>query len=317
MVLSKDNKYAVISLNLPHVKGSQKTICEAFHKAMHEHWNRERTSSNSNFKPLFEKFKISKQEDGIRDPISDPKRFHCEDLLGELKYLPIKSLTKYPKVVPKAVKHQLQYIIQGSSYVAKLVGGDEMELIYSSLLVSTPGGVAQSWHTDVHEDHAPGRTVLAMIVSLQDGTTVDVRIGRKTAPISIPPGFAMVFDAKNLIHRGVGYESWNARIYLKFSTQQLSATLSGESEVTPELTCPGCKKDVHISLQDHTKICVPYWIEVKNLPEDRAKLMVERTIKAQKEKYKIYNKKRKAIKQKKQAEKEQLKKKHKKKGNSV
>ena len=302
MVLSID-KYIVISLNLPHVGGSQKTICEAFQEKMREHWDTPET--NSNFKPLFQKFTISKQENGIRDPISDPRRFHCEELLKKLKYSPIKNLRKYPKVVPKPMNHQLQYIIQGSSYIAKLVGGAEMDLIYSSLLVSTPGGVAQSWHADVHETHAKKRTVLAMIVSLQDGTTVEVRKGRETIPVSIPPGFAMVFDAKNLIHRGVGYESWNARIYLKFSTKKLS-TKSGESEVTPQHTCPGCHEDIHTTLTTtHTDTCEKYWVKEKKTSKKCAKGLVERNIKMNNARYKRSNdKKRKAKQEKKQAEKE-------------
>ena len=306
--------------------GSQKTICEAFHEKMREHWNTV-TETNSNFKPLFKKFTINNrnQENSTREPIPDDKRFHCEDLEGELKYKPIKRLQKsYPTKVPKLRTHQLQYIMQGSSYIAKLVGGEEMNQIYSSLLVSKPGGVAQSWHSDVHENHAPGRTVLAMIVSLQEGTTVDVRIRGKTIPISIPPGFAMVFDAKKLIHRGVGYKSWNARIYLKFSTQQLSDTLSGESEVTPEQTCPGCKEDIHTNrFSAHTDTCIEYWIKVGEVSKDRAIKIVENNIKSNKKKYAKYNKttrkrnqNQKANQEKNQAEKDQPKKKHKKNRNT-
>ena len=126
MVLLKE-KYAVIGLNIPHVDGSKKQICEAFHDKMFNFgWN---TKKKPKYMPLFQKYSI-KETNGARDPISDPKRFHCENLLSVLKYRPLKSLPKIPKALPSSMNQQLQYIIEASTDIAKMVGGGDMKLIY-------------------------------------------------------------------------------------------------------------------------------------------------------------------------------------------
>ena len=242
------NGYMLVSLNLPPVGGDQKAIPKAFHEIMKEHFRVHSSSDiaeQSIYKPLFKSFTVGTKLSDIRDPISDDKRFHCEHFLKVHKHKTIKQLDKFPtNEAPLKKKKLLQYIMQGAEDIIGLIGEKGMKPIYSSLLVSKPSGEKQSYHQDVNESHAPARTVYAMIISLNDDTNVDIRVGKVEMEINIPAGYAIVFDAKKLVHRGVSYDKWNARIYLKFSKRELDETFSGEAEVTPAETCSGCGADV-------------------------------------------------------------------------
>ena len=188
MVLPED-KYAVIRLNLPPVEQSNAQICDVLHNKLFHHFTQFGQQKNSTvYKSLFQKFKNGNDEKGIKEPILDPNRFHCEDLLGVFKYRQSKNhLAKKIKTAPTTTKRLLQYVVKGAEDIAKMIGGEDMMVIYSSLLVSKPGGVNQAFHEDVHEDHAPGQTVYAMIISLSDHTSVDADLGHgKEISVAIP-----------------------------------------------------------------------------------------------------------------------------------
>ena len=225
----------------------------------------------------------------------DPNRFHCEDLLGVFKYRQSKThLAKKLKTAPTTTKRLLQYVMKGAEDIAKMIGGEDMMVIYSSLLVSKPGGANQAFHEDVHEEHASGQTVYAMIVSLSDHTSVDVDLGRgKEISVAIPSGYAMIFDAKDLTYRGVGYDNWNLRIYLKFGVQKLLNTVSGESEVVAWETCPGCGDRIRVQLKTNGEKCVPYNMNVLNYTEEDSIQRVEWNRLNRARKYKTKDKKRK------------------------
>ena len=114
-----------------------------------------------------------------------------------------------------------------------------------------------------------------MIISLSDSTRVDVDIGKGIVrSVAIHAGYAMIFDAKNLTHRGVGYNDVNLRIYLKFGVNKLSKTASGESEVVPQEVCRGCNKRISVQLKTHGEKCEKYHEIVLNYTNAEAKQRV-------------------------------------------
>ena len=257
MVLSED-KYALISLNLPRIEESKLQIHDALFNNLFSHYTKFGQGEHSKkYKSIFQGFE---NINGIKEPIPDPNRFHCEELLDVFKYRPLKTpLAKQLTNAPTKTKKLLQYVMKGAGDIAKMIGGADMKVIYSSLLVSLPGGGNQAFHEDVHEELAKEKKVYAMIISLADSTRVDVDIGKgKERSVAIPAGYAMIFDAKNLTHRGVGYNEVNLRIYLKFAVDELSETGSGESEVVPQEVCLGCNKRISVKSKTHGEKCEKY-----------------------------------------------------------
>ena len=155
MVLSED-KYAVICLNLPPVKQSKFQIYDVLFNNLFRHYTQFGQGGHPTiYKSIFQGFENGKDIKGIKEPIPDPNRFHCEDLVGVFKYR--QSKTPLPKTLLKApttTKRLLQYVMKGAEDIAKMIGGEDMKVIYSSLLVSKPGGVNQAFHEDVHEELA-------------------------------------------------------------------------------------------------------------------------------------------------------------------
>ena len=273
MVLSED-KYAVIGLNLPHIEESKLQIHDALFKNLFSHYTKFGQGGHSKmYKSIFQGFE---NINGIKEPIPDPNRFHCEKLLDVFNYRPLKTpLAKQLTKAPTTSKKLLQYVMKGAVDIAKMIGGADMIVIYSSLLVSLPGGGNQAFHEDVHEDLAKEKKIYAMIISLSDSTRVDVDIGKGIVrSVAIHAGYAMIFDAKNLTHRGVGYNDVNLRIYLKFGVDELSDTASGESEVVPQEVCRGCNKRISVQLKTHGEKCEKYHEIVLNYTEAEAKQRV-------------------------------------------
>ena len=291
-----ENKYAIICLNLPPVEKLDLQICELLREKLLNHWwnsTLSKNCKNSNYKKLFLSFKDGP---GVKEPITDPNRFHCEELLKVHRYVrPKKPLLKVVKKAPTTTKNLLQYVMKGAEDMARIFGGKETKIIYSSLLVSTPGGANQAFHEDVLDSYERNQMVYAMIISLCDDTSVDVDLGRnQVISVSIPSGYAMIFDAKELTHRGVGYEKWNCRIYLKFGINDLKKTATGGSEVVSWDTCPDCKARLFVKLATHKKRCVRYYMKKDKLSEEAAKDRVQDNIVSDSNKYATYEKKRKA-----------------------
>ena len=70
-------------------------------------------------------------------------------------------------------------------------------------------------------------------------------------------------------------------------------TVTGDSVVTPLVTCPGCKKDVSTDLKSHTDKCIPFWMKRCENSEVRAKRIVNHHGQSLKKKQDRNNKKRK------------------------
>lgn len=269
----------VVDLNIPQPKRSDRQICELVSDRMEEFYLREKenlsTTTGSLFDGLFLTFD-TKNDTTHMEPVIDEYRFHCEDLLRKIGYRQSISLSKHPRIVPSEDK-QLQYILSSAENLAKLIGGEEMKLVYNSLLVSEPYGENQAWHFDVHDNHAPDFPVLAMIISLKPGTKIEAKIDNNVIEIPIQRGSALAFDAKTFQHRGVSYSELNTRIYLKFAVKPLVSTVSGDAEVAPLPTCSGCKKQVAINMTRHRNLCYDYVLAASsNMTEERARNFVEK-----------------------------------------
>jgi hypothetical protein len=268
----------VVNLHIPQLKDREKQICDlvgdrmvAFYKEEKEKLN----TTGSLFAGLFVAFK--KTDNGrILEPVIDEHRFHCENFLAEIKYRPNGNLAKFPRSVPNK-NSQLQYILQGAEDLAQQIGGKEMKMIYNSLIVSEPFGKNQAWHFDVHDSHAPDFPVLAMIISLNTGTTVEAKINGHIVEIDIPVGSALAFDGKNFLHRGLSYPEINSRIYLKFSTKTLVSTSSGEAEVAPLLCCSGCNQQVEGTMKSHQERCYEYLVSAGMSPDGAIKFIANVT----------------------------------------
>lgn len=292
MVFLRD-KYAVIRLNIPTIGGNKKPlggnkkqVCELYHD-----WLYKKSCKDGNkllLRPLFKQFSLGKGGKN-REPISDKYRHHCEGYLKKIQYEASQDLPQILKSPPPC-KKQLEHIIERAKDIGKMIGGEDMNLIYDSLLVSEPGGGNQSWHEDVLEEQSKGNAVFAMIVSMHDDTVVDIQtIDGKTIAVPILSGYVMIFDAKTLVHRGVGYKNWNARFYLKFSKHELRETESGEAEVVPLPTCRDCKMDV-TDLHEHHKVCNPYIMKIMGWTAKHTTEFLEKSEKRQNKKWIKYNK---------------------------
>ena len=270
--------YVVVNLNIPVVGGV--SMCDITHKNLVEWFkkNQDKTDKEGNLmiEKLFKDYTVDGVDEGRRAPIDDDCRYHSENFLKHYGYCEtMRPIIPDPSRMPTRRK-QIQYVLESVRKMARYFGGKKMLRIYCSLLVSLEGGGKQSYHEDVAEGQLPGKDVIAVIVSLKDGTAVEIKTGRKEKMIFIPKGFALLFNAKTLIHRGIGYQDGeNARLYMKFAAEKLLPTESESSEVVPMPTCEGCLQDIGTEMKHHRYTCVDWRQKVQSLTREEAVAAVE------------------------------------------
>ena len=280
----------LVGLNLPQLNERETPICQVINDRLESFYLEEKGKLNtegSAFSGLFVEFDRNVDEATL-EPVVDDHRFHCENFLNVLEFERNKNLSKNPRRL-RWKNNYIQYVLEGAEDIARQIGGDEMNIVYNSLLVSEAGGKEQVWHYDVHDNHAPDFPVIAMIISVKEGTTVDAKIFSRVRKIEIPVGYALVFDAKNFLHRGVAYSDLNTRIYLKFASREMVGTRSGEAEVAPLPVCSACGKQIKIEMDRHVKFCIPSVMKKYGfMDEARAQRLIKGQIDSERKKSKRY-----------------------------
>lgn len=269
--------YVVTQLPLPSIFFKDKTFIEQVRESLVKWIDDQFGYKGDKFRKIFSYYEMKDKDDDEIHCHEDEKRFHCVNFSKYIKYKRDREDDNpQPCKFPRARCKWFHHIVKATTLVAKVWGHDDFEMIYDSVLYSLEGGGYQQWHEDIREEEAPGQPILAAIVSMSDDTTLDIitKVGNinHEETVQVKAGHVIIFDAKNLTHRGTKYTKENIRFYFKFGKAPLRKDKS--VTVVPTETCDFCGESVFGASRTHRESCLSYYMQHKNLSLEEAKATI-------------------------------------------